>query len=73
MQKELVAETDMKNGGDRFGDYHVLRHNSNPSVLLELGFLSNPNEEEVVRAKGYRLKVAKAIVAGLQEYFGPES
>ncbi|SHE10777.1 N-acetylmuramoyl-L-alanine amidase [Chlamydia abortus] len=73
LQQELVAATDMKNGGDRFGDYHVLRHNSNPSVLLELGFLSNPNEEEVVRAKGYRLKVAKAIVAGLQEYFGPES
>lgn len=41
----LLAQTGMKNLGAKYGNYHVLRTNKRPSVLLELGFLSNPKEE----------------------------
>ncbi|GIP31950.1 N-acetylmuramoyl-L-alanine amidase [Paenibacillus sp. J2TS4] len=72
LQKALIAVTGMADGGDRFGNYHVLRNNTTPSVLLELGFLSNPKEEEAVNTVDYQRKVAEAVVQGLQQYFEPD-
>ena len=54
----------------RFGDYHVLRSNSRPAVLLELGYLSNPEEEETVSSLSYQTDIVRAIYNGLGEYYG---
>ncbi|WP_062104587.1 N-acetylmuramoyl-L-alanine amidase [Bacillus niameyensis] len=56
--------------GVRFGDYYVLRENTQPSVLLELGYLSNPHEEEIIKSVQYQEKVANAILEGINQYFG---
>jgi len=53
-----------------FGDYHILRENSTPAALVELGFLSNSHDEAIVRNSSYQRKAAKAIAAGLADYFG---
>ena len=39
------------------------------SVLLELGYLSNPTEERQLRQKSYRLKLANATVKAIDKYF----
>lgn len=54
---------------ERFGDYHVLRHNSQPSVLLELGYLSNEDEEEIVTSYAYQQAIVTAVYDGLGNYF----
>ncbi len=59
----------IKNRGFRFGNYQVLRHNSQPSVLLELGYLSNPEEEETVTSNEYQQTIVMAIFNGLLNYF----
>ncbi|MDQ0194962.1 N-acetylmuramoyl-L-alanine amidase [Paenibacillus wynnii] len=59
----------LKSNGLSFGDYHILRENSTPSALIELGFLSNPNDEGIVRNSSYQRKAAKAIAVGLADYF----
>ncbi|MCG6197877.1 N-acetylmuramoyl-L-alanine amidase, partial [Anoxybacillus sp. LAT_38] len=60
----------MKSNGLSFGDYHVLRENDRPAVLVELGFLTNPRDEAMIRTADYQRRAAEAIVAGLKDYFG---
>lgn len=69
LHKGLVSQTKMRDMGARYGDYHVLRNNKQPSVLLELGFLSNPKEEKHIGTKEYQKKAAKGIYEGLLDYF----
>ncbi|KAF0819039.1 N-acetylmuramoyl-L-alanine amidase [Bacillus sp. ZZV12-4809] len=69
LHQELVLQTGMRNLGVKSGDFHVLRNNKQPSVLLELGFLSNPKEERVIATKEYQKKAAKGIFEGLNNYF----
>ncbi|QRG66718.1 N-acetylmuramoyl-L-alanine amidase [Brevibacillus choshinensis] len=59
-----------KSNGVSFGDYHVLRENDQPSVLLELGFLTAAKDEGLARTADYQQRSADAIVKGLADYFG---
>jgi N-acetylmuramoyl-L-alanine amidase len=76
-QKELADDihgslTDRlptKDRGVRVGDYHVVRENNQPAVLLELGFLSNPAEEANVNTHYFQDLAATAIYHGLGDYF----
>ncbi|MDO4431945.1 MAG: N-acetylmuramoyl-L-alanine amidase [Aerococcaceae bacterium] len=64
-----LAKLSMHNNGVRFGNFQVLRENDQPSILLELGYMSNANDVAVIRTEEYQQTVAKAIVAGLKNYF----
>lgn len=55
--------------GIAFGDYYVLRENEKPSVLLELGYLSNRSDAAVVATNGYQEAVTTAIVNAMRHYF----
>ncbi|MGE5493886.1 MAG: N-acetylmuramoyl-L-alanine amidase family protein [Burkholderiales bacterium] len=57
-------------GAARSENLHVLRAGSQPSVLVECGFLSNPEEEKKLLTEDYQKKVAKAICNGIEDYFG---
>ncbi|MCT2537664.1 N-acetylmuramoyl-L-alanine amidase [Aquibacillus koreensis] len=69
VQNELVKATNMDDNGVEFGDFQVLRINRRPSLLLELGFLSNAAEENKIQAKGFQEKIAKGIIRGLDKHF----
>lgn len=47
----------------------VLKSPDIPSILIETGFISNPDEERKLNDKNYRQQLARAIVGGLQAYF----
>ncbi|WBW98030.1 N-acetylmuramoyl-L-alanine amidase CwlD [Oceanirhabdus sp. W0125-5] len=52
------------------GKYKVLRCNDNmPGVIVECGFLSNPNEEKLLKSEMYQTKLAMLIARGIDEYF----
>ncbi|WP_274653175.1 N-acetylmuramoyl-L-alanine amidase [Paenibacillus humicola] len=59
----------LKNNGISFGDFHVLRENNQPAALVELGFLTNKQDEKLVRTSSFQRDAANAIAAGLQDYF----
>ncbi|WP_088007214.1 N-acetylmuramoyl-L-alanine amidase [Indiicoccus explosivorum] len=65
----IDASTILLNRGTRQGNYFVLRENMQPAVLIELGFLSNPNEEQAVSNDYYRRQAAQGITNGLINYF----
>lgn len=40
-----------------------------PSILVESGFMSNPDDEANLGSPGYRRRIATAIFGGIQSYF----
>ncbi len=54
---------------NRFAGFAVLKAPDIPSVLIETGFLSHPQEERMLQSKSYREKVATGIVNGVDDYF----
>ncbi|MET3699989.1 N-acetylmuramoyl-L-alanine amidase [Bacillus oleivorans] len=69
IQSELASKTKLNNRGARYGNYFVLRENNRPSVLVELGYLSNPIEEATVQTSPYQEQVTTGIYYGLAKYF----
>ena len=53
----------------RFGDFRVLKAPDIPSVLVELGFLSNDRDAERLQSDTHRRDLAGAIVEALDTYF----
>ena len=49
------------------GDYFILQLEV-PSVLVECGFISNPEEERLLLTPSYQAQVAEAITAGVEEF-----
>jgi N-acetylmuramoyl-L-alanine amidase len=39
-----------------------------PSILAEIGFLSNPKEEALLKKPDYRQKLAEALYRGVSRY-----
>lgn len=50
------------------GDYYLLNVLPFPSVIVECGFLSNPEEEKLLLTNSYRKKLANAIADGVVRY-----
>ncbi|MEH7115996.1 N-acetylmuramoyl-L-alanine amidase [Neobacillus vireti] len=65
----VATETKLTNLGTRFNNLDVLRNNKQPSTLIELGFLSNQQDDTIVESSNYRNNVAEGIYLGLLEYF----
>lgn len=50
-------------------DYYILRTTEIPAVLVECGFISNPQEEMLLNDPVYQEKIAWGIYVGILEYF----
>lgn len=66
---ELRREVNLLRRTHRFAGFAVLKAPDIPSVLVELGFLSNRADERNLRSKAYRAKLANALVRGIDGYF----
>ncbi len=51
------------------GNFAVLKAPDSPSVLVELGYISNPTEEASLKSKSHQRRLASALRAGLLAYF----
>lgn len=69
IQTELIKQTGMNDRRVKTEEFYVIYNNEIPSVLVELGFISNPNEEKIIATKAYQQKAAKGIFNGLDKYF----
>lgn len=48
--------------------FAVLKSPDIPSILIETGFITNPDEERKLRSDGYQLQIAKAIFTAIDDY-----
>jgi len=58
----------VRDRGVKKAPFVVLNGAKAPSVLVEIGFLSNSREEALLRKPDYRQKLAEAIYRGLSKY-----
>ncbi len=69
VQRRLLANTN--HGGDRgvkFARFKVLRASERPAILVECGFLSNPQDNRRLRDPAYREAVAQSIGQGVLRF-----
>ena len=57
----------------RSAGFAVLKSPDHPSVLIELGFLSNPNDVRNLQSKSYLQKIASAIVKAVEGFCSQNS
>lgn len=51
------------------GSIYILKDSTVPSVIVECGFLSNPQEESLLTQSDYQDKVAWSVYSGILKYF----
>jgi N-acetylmuramoyl-L-alanine amidase len=73
MVDELGGVTTMLRRQRQQAGFVVLKSPDMPSVLIELGYLSNPREEQLLRDPAYLAKLATALVRAIDRYFAPAS
>lgn len=66
---EMRQKVKLVSNAHRFAGFAVLKAPDIPSVLLELGYLSNYTEEKNLRQPAYRRKLAQAITKAVVRYF----
>ncbi|MBO0992864.1 N-acetylmuramoyl-L-alanine amidase [Bacillus sp. SD088] len=65
----FIEDIHARNRGVSYGDYYVLRENKVPAVLLELGYISNAEDEARINSAAFQEKVATGIVDGIKAFF----
>ncbi len=65
IQREIVRPYGAKNRGIKPGRFYVLRKNNRPAVLVEMGFVSNSNENNSLQKSNIRQKLAEAVARGI--------
>lgn len=68
VQHNLVAGTQTKNRGVKQANFYVLRGAFMPAILIEMGFISNPEEEALLANPKYQDRMAQAIFEGIKRF-----
>ena len=68
IQKSFCREANRPDKGVHQAGFLVLRETSMPSCLIELGFITTPDEEELLNNESRVDDVAKAIFHGFEQY-----
>jgi len=70
VQAELVRATGWPDGGVRVKNLHMTRETRMPAILCECGFISNPEQEKLLRQSEFQKKLARSIADGVLAYLG---
>lgn len=76
IQRQIIKELSVYKRGEKEDRgvkqamYYVLHHTTMPSALIELGFISNPYEETLLKSPDFQQKAALGIYRGILTYQG---
>lgn len=70
MHKNMVAAAKLPDRSVRKKSLHVTRETTMPAVLLEVGYLTNQNDEQTLFTEEFQYNVAQGIRNGIREYLG---
>ena len=68
IQESLIKQTDANDRGIKGANYTVIVRSSMPAVLVEVGFLTDTEENELLQNEEYQRKLAKGISEGIKKY-----
>lgn len=67
-QESLIKKLGLRDRGVKQAPFFVLVGCEMPSILLEIAFISNANEENLLNDPGWQQKAAEAVYEGIKEY-----
>lgn len=69
IQTALITATGAVDKGVAAADFYVVRSTPMPAALVEMGFISSPQEAARLGDSAYRAKIAQGIFNGIAAYF----
>jgi N-acetylmuramoyl-L-alanine amidase len=69
IHRHIVKAMGFRDREVREDQLKVLTLSDMPVTLVEVGYLTNPNEERTMFGQGGQARAAKAIVEGIKQYF----
>lgn len=70
MQNNLVAQNGLYDRGINTANFYVLNNTNMPSLLMEIGFISNPTEEQLLNNPDFQAKCANGLANGIKTVLG---
>ena len=64
-----ITKLSINNRGHRNAGFVVLKSLTTPSILVELGFITNKKEEKLLNDKRYLIKISKIISLSIFNFF----
>ena len=68
LNKQFLERANSKSRGVKQAPFYVISRVNMPSVLVELGFLTNPTEEDFLHSEDGQVYMASAIFRAFKEY-----
>ncbi len=69
MQDALLSiDPDNKRQAKSNDSYYILKRTEAPTIIVECGFLSHPEEAELLADEDYQKKIADAVTDGVEKY-----
>lgn len=65
----MTSQTGMKNDGIHQRSFALVRNTNAVSILIEIGYVINPDDNAKMREKDFQKATAKAIADGIENYF----
>ncbi|MGL5514719.1 MAG: N-acetylmuramoyl-L-alanine amidase family protein [Sporomusa sp.] len=69
VQDAIIRQSGAADKGTSAATFYVLRNTTMPSVLVEMGFVSNAREARALQDDSYRNKIAQGIFNGVVSFF----
>jgi len=71
MVAHLHGYYDVVDLGVKTAPFYVLRFTTMPSILAEIGFISNPTEERLMQRDAFLTQMAEAVFDGIKSFINP--
>ncbi|AHF05698.1 N-acetylmuramoyl-L-alanine amidase [Desulfitobacterium metallireducens DSM 15288] len=69
IQEELIKVPGMNRRIAKPGDFYVIKNTPMPAVIVELGYISNPQERVRLQQTWYQDQLARSVAKGIAQYF----
>lgn len=66
----VIDQLDTQSRGTQSSNFYVVKHTDMPATLVEVAFISNPAEEQLMNSEEGIRKAAQGIADGIADYFG---
>ena len=68
IQTEFNSRMQLRDRGVRQAPFRVLKGVAMPAVLVEVDYISNPRQEQLLRTDAYRARIAESLLSSIVEY-----
>jgi len=73
LQKSMIDDLALTDRGVKASNFYVIKNTKMPASLVELGFLSNPGEEQILADPAMQKRFGHALSKGVADYFAVEA